>query len=414
MTKIKNEQFGANAYTWVAGSMILQSLLSAPAVAFMGFLSQPHRLGRRAVMLLLSMCSVVSIGVPLITLNAYTIVATQTLMSCFAAGAVPAGMLQILFAWTTDWCQMEDKMKYFGLLCGGLLGATALSPFIPIMLGIRTDAGLCTLAAGIKLASPLFIASVFPKGVPSLRPLTPASLTRRFSASPALSDSGNGLSGSGAGFCAKAYAKICAALKYLFGTRCLATTVYIMVNFCDAAVQDTVGIFLMRVVGVTQHELIAFLVVGWASGFVVQCLLTPAFSSCGVDPRNLLLAGLFSMVFFFGAYAFVTNPLVLLAMMPVGSFGIVSVLATQAIISGASSESEVPRDQGVLMGVLGGLKLLASCVGPLVLVGCANSWRSFPPCLRFPGVGFAFLSLFMIVALAFAVLLRRQKPRSTS
>jgi len=420
LTKMKTDQFGENAYWLVTGSMVLQSLLGFPSLILCGFLSQPHRMGRKAVVLLLALLSTLVCAIPVFTSDAYIIVGVQTFLSCFAVGSSPTGLFTVVSAWITDWCRPEDKMTYFGILTGTLFGAISIAPFLPKLLHITGgDAAVFQFSALFKIASPVFIAVVFPRDVPTLDALPVASLARRFSASPGFLQTervqerqafdNNG----GARFRFKPWGNISASLKYLFKQSLYPTVIYIMVNFSDAAVQDSIGVFLMKERGFTPDDLNAIIAMIGISGFVAQCLFLPVMNTCGVDPRTLLVPAVLAMVLHFGAYAFLESKLLLIVWEPIGAFGYVAVISTQTLVSGASSDGMLPRDQGTLLGTLGGLKMLASCIGPLVLAGATSSWRSLPPPLNWPGVGFAFLMFFMTGAMVLSIALRCQK-RSAS
>lgn len=415
LTKLKTDQFGADAYWIVTGSMVLQSLLSFPALAVCGYLSQPHRYGRKTILLWLSCLSTVACIIPALTLNAYIIVASQTLLACFAVGQGSSGIFTVMSAWATDWCKPEDKMTYFGILMGCLFGTISIAPLVPKLFHIEEEQALFQFGALVKLASPVFIAVVFPKNTPVLGDLPEASLARRFSASPRFLNAERGQAAQREaalvdGEPTKTPCKnISAALKYLLKESGAPTMIYIMINFSDAAVQDSIGIFLMKERHFTQDDFAVLMSMIGISGFAAQAVFVPLMNKCGVDPRTVLMPAVFAMVVHFGCYAFLDSKSLLIGLEPIGAFGYVAVISTQSLISGSLSDGVLPRDQGTLLGTLNGLKMLASCVGPFVLAGATSTWKSLPAPLNFAGVGFAFLSIFMVFAFLLSIALRCQK-----
>lgn len=415
--KLQTDQFGQDSYWIVNNSKMLQSVLSLPAVALCGYLSQPHRFGRKRVLLCLACFSTVLNAIPVITLNAYVITLAQTVMSCLGccSGSAANALFPIVIAWTTDWCKPENKMSYFGIIMGAMFGGISIGPILPALLHIQTPSGIFMLAATMKLAGPMCIALLFPASVPSLGPITPSSLARRFSASPRFLSTPEPAESRLAGGSRKKMCKhICSSLAYMFKSHPSATLIYSMVSFCDTAVQDSVAVFLTRERGFTQDDLNALISVIGMSGFVAQCFVMPVVNACGAEPCVVLLIAVLAMVAHFCCYAFLSNKLLLILSEPAGALGYAAIISATTIISGESKEDEPPRDQGTLMGSLAGLKTLASIVGPLVLAGSTSNWKRFPKPLDWPGVGFAFLALVMVLATFLAMLLCCKRIRRKS
>lgn len=405
-SKLFKEQFGDNAYWLTTGSMILQAILSVPGIALAGYLSQPHRFGRKAVMLYLCLISTLINAVPAMTSNAYIILYVQTAGALVGCDKMNSGMFITVISWCTDWCRPKDKALYFAIFQGCLFGTVSISPHIPAFVGIPSSHQhtVFLLSAVTKILGPLFIIGIFPRSVPGASgPPSPSAMHRRFSMSPTNTaptpEPENNSDEHGS---KKTLRHVGKSLKYIFGTHFVATMVYILINFCDSAVQDSVALFLMKERHLSVDDLNMLITIIGLGGFGLQTIGVPIFAKCGMSPQVLLVIGVVAMVGHFAIYAWIPDKEYLIALEPLGSLGYVAVIAAMAIVSGASEEEEIPRDQGTLLGVLSGLKLLASCVGPLLLAGLTTNWQQLPAPFNWAGVGFALLAAIMLIACAMA------------
>lgn len=388
ISQLQKDQFGNDAY-WIANiSMILQSLASAPCLALCGYLSQPHRYGRKNVMLTLLCISIISSVTPVITQNAYIIVGVQTGLAFAGIDKNSSTVLMLLMAWCTDWCRPEDKTKYFAIVLGSVFAAIALSPFVPRLFGIEDTEGIFMCSAAVRLAAPLVFALIFPKQMSMSQapqsPVTPA-------ASLGVKN---------------ACQHICSSAKYLFTRQFTPTVLYLMVNFTDAASNDSCTLFLMKERHFEVADTNIMVMMAGAFGFFLICIGVPALTACGVKPQTMLLVAVCSMSLHFAVYAFVLNKTAILALEPLSSLGYVALIAATAIVSGESDDAELPRDQGTLMGVFNAMKLIASCVGPLLLASMISAYKSFPVPFNFSGIGFVVLSMIMLVGVGMGLHLR--------
>jgi len=399
------EQFGNEVYWISTGSQIVQSLLGAPALAWLGYLSQPQRLGRRHVILLSIVASTVSTAVPALTKNAYIIISTQTLLALVGAGQMSSGLSSVISAWTTDWCPPFEKAKYFGITQGAMFGTFAVAPLLGGALQWLTGLDIFVAAFALKLLGPLYVLLLFPRDlVRGTEALTPTNMQQASSMA----------SGQRSSFMVcKAMKQTMAAIKFLWSHHFAVSCCYMMINFTDAAVQDTIMLFLVKERHFKQHQVSLVIAVIGIAGCGIQCLGFPAAQKIGIPMEPLLLLSIVCMVAHFAFYSFVTDPMMIIFLEPIGAFGYVATVASMAITSGLGpSTAADAHDQGTLLGVLGGLRMIASCVGPLLIASLNTYWQSFPYPFHWAGVGFGCQALIMLPAVMLSAKLSLKARRN--
>eukprot|EP00929_Paragymnodinium_shiwhaense_P093988 TRINITY_DN5433_c0_g3_i1.p1 TRINITY_DN5433_c0_g3~~TRINITY_DN5433_c0_g3_i1.p1 ORF type:complete len:513 (-),score=80.99 TRINITY_DN5433_c0_g3_i1:165-1703(-) len=404
------DQFGEHAYWYNTASQVLQSLLSAPAIAYAGYLSQPHRWGRKAVAMYLVLMSSISMGVLLVTEDAYTILGFQLLLAILGAPSMNLGLITVMTAWVTDWCKAEDKLKYFAVLQGSLFGMMAVAPMVTNAIRQTTDLhGLFFAANLLKLSGPFFLVFLFPS-FGSLEPLTPASLRRMFTASN-LDNIPEGDEEAAPSTTKKTMREVVRALKHLYDHHFWETGVYLILNFSDMAVQDIIATFLQKERGMTEAQLGGVIALMGACGFFFQTIGVPVAARFDVNMKALLTVSTVATILHFLSYAVFTQASWLVASTPLGSFGAVALIAAQTLISGVDKEGR-HKDQGTLFGTLSGLRMVASCTGPIITAALASNWQTFDPPFNFAGISFAVLVVVTLPALAMALVLQCDRRRT--
>mmetsp|Transcript_53664 Transcript_53664/g.106819 ORF Transcript_53664/g.106819 Transcript_53664/m.106819 type:complete len:237 (-) Transcript_53664:394-1104(-) len=197
----------------------------------------------------------------------------------------------------------------------------------------------------------------------------------------------------------KALSHITKALRFLLSKRFAATFCYVAINFADSAVQDIVLLFLKKERHFGPMEVSAIIAMIGGAGCVIQCFGVPAADMIRIRTESMLFVGVVCMAAHFAIYAWVTSAIMIVILEPIGSMGYVATVASMALVSGVdASDAAEARDQGTLLGVLSGLRMIASCVGPLLVAGLSTNWQTLPRPFNWPGVSFATLSVLMIPA----------------
>lgn len=409
--KLYTDQFGQDAYWLTTLGQIGCSLLCTPGQAYYGYLSQPHRWGRKRVLLFVSLLGLIPTASLIVTTNAYYNLSIKLAVACLGADSNGGGLLLVLLAWTTDWCKPDDKAKYFSILVGCLFGTVAFTPFVPKIVGIHTPHSIFVLSAGASLASLACVALVFPKAVPGLEDATPTMASRQFSMSGGFAQGAASAPPEQQTTRPTAARNFRASLAYLFGPRREATLVYLILNFCDTAAMGSIFIFLLKERHFTVDDMNLLMCVVGVFGFFIQSLGVPALRTCGTRTEALLTVGVGAMCLHFAVYAFVANKLLIIALEPLGALGYVAPIAGLALVSGSADTDAIPRDQGSLIGVLSACKVVASCVGPLLLALCNSTYKYYPYPINWPGFGFSVLVVLLFVALLLSIKLLRHKEQ---
>jgi hypothetical protein len=418
ISEIYKNSFGKNAYWYNNAATVLQGVLAAPSMAISGNLSQPHRFGRKWVLLFLSF-SLVAYQAIVCTQHAYVIVTCYVLLGLF--GGV-YGTLNVLTAWCTDWCDPELKVKGFAVLQGCMFGAVSLGPMLAV--AIKKGAGdhyvptLFGTALVISLCLPLYLFCIFPRRqlTQELESDATPSLRRRFSMDPSprlQADSGSTVD------TMKPFRDMRNTCRQLFRDHCLVVLVFIIVNFVDTALTSNAILFLNEERHLSQEKLNALISCLGVFGFVVQCIGVPFASDCGMSQYTMLFISVLATVAHLAVYAGVSDGNTIVLLEPLGSFAYVIGIAATAIVSGVPSLGGEPaKDQGTLVGVFSAFKALATCVSPILLAACTTQWREFPPPFNVAGIGFWILTALTCPAIPLAALAmcrnRSRKGRNTA
>lgn len=416
LTEIYKDGFGDEAY-WASNiANMMNSLVSAPALALAGHYSQPHRIGRKLVLLINAMFFVAFFGVCCLTRNAYVI---ATMYVFLGIGGGLNGVVTVIFAWVTDWAEPEAKTKYFAIIQGFAFAAVTLGPMIAIV--VKETAGdayatvLFGVALGLSFASPLYILLCFPKntlpvGVEEVD--TPA-LRRRFSMNPSPPSSPQAGPAEPTEGLVKVARDMRKTTTWLFRQYAAVTITYIVVNFADTALQSNALLYLNKERHFDQVSLNTLVFMLGITSFVVQCVGVPVASDCGVSQYTMLVVSVLATVAHIGVYAGVTEHTTLILLEPLGSFAYIISISATGIVSGVPSLGGEPaRDQGTLLGVLSGFKTLATCVSPVLLAATTTHWRDFPAPFNVAGIGFWILVVLMVPAVPLASLAWIQHRRS--
>eukprot|EP00929_Paragymnodinium_shiwhaense_P093987 TRINITY_DN5433_c0_g2_i3.p1 TRINITY_DN5433_c0_g2~~TRINITY_DN5433_c0_g2_i3.p1 ORF type:complete len:255 (-),score=52.24 TRINITY_DN5433_c0_g2_i3:648-1412(-) len=201
------------------------------------------------------------------------------------------------------------------------------------------------------------------------------------------------------------------AMKHLYDHHFWETGVYVILNFSDNAVQDIVMTFLQKERELSEAQLGSVIALMGACGFVFQTIGVPMAARCNVRMSTLLTVSTVATLLHFAAYAFITQAGWILAATPLGSFGYVAMIAAQTLISGVDKEGR-HKDQGTLLGTLSGLKMVASCTGPIITAALASNWQTFDRPFNFAGVSFAVLVVVTLPALGMALVLQCSRKKT--
>lgn len=193
---------------------------------------------------------------------------------------------------------------------------------------------------------------------------------------------------------------MCASVNYLFKYHFVAVFCYCVVNFTDVAASDNGNIFLQKERGFTRQQTQLCTAMLGLGGWLMQCVFVPLLTFCKFDEYLLLTIGTSFTFLHIGAYAYLTDPGMFMALEPFGCFPHVVTLTVASIVSGARTDCDSgPRDQGTLLGTLTALKMIASSVSPFVLEYFTKSWRSFSGVMHDPGFGFALMAVLLVPAI---------------
>uniref|UniRef100_A0A0G4I943 Major facilitator superfamily (MFS) profile domain-containing protein n=1 Tax=Chromera velia CCMP2878 TaxID=1169474 RepID=A0A0G4I943_9ALVE len=134
ITELYNEQFGSNVYSILVGVDIFVNLLSLLPTAVLGRLSEPSRLGRKSVLMWISLGVSIPNLICYFTSDTRLYLAAQLALSTTGARAFSVSPT-ILIAWITDWAPGDVRTQLFGLVyagmsVGSLCGNTAASFFL--------------------------------------------------------------------------------------------------------------------------------------------------------------------------------------------------------------------------------------------------------------------------------------------
>jgi len=406
LTNIYKDGFGEWAYWGNNIANLLNAVVSAPALALAGHFSQPHRFGRRAILLAnaLFFCG---FFLCCLTMNAYTISFAYVGLGLFGG---LNGSITVIFAWITDWAEPEAKVKYFAIVQGFAFAAVTAGPFIAIVVkeafGDQYAPVLFRIALGSSLASPLYILAVFPKtSFPDgVIPDDTPSLRRRFSMNPSpRSSPQDGPSEESREGVVKVARDMKKMTQWMFKQYPAVATTYIITNFADTALQSNALLYLNEERGFDQVSLNTLIFALGFTSFFVQCFGVPVATHCGISQYCLLFVSVLATIAHIGVYAGVTVHAVIILLEPLGAFAYIISIAGTGIISGVPSLGGVPvKDQGTLLGVLTAFKTLATCVSPILLAATTTHWRQFPSPFNVAGIGFWILVVLMLPAVPLA------------
>jgi len=393
LTRFQKQQLGDSAYYVSNAAAVAQSLLSAVGLTVLGYMSQPHRVGRKRLMLFLTLLASGYSAVPIFTHNVWMIILAKTILQVF--GGLYC-VLNIIIAWTTDWCAPESKVKFFAVYSGAVFGGGALGTSIAsTVLSSLGTMGLFTCAFCIQLACPIYIVIAFPgpwkrtldvAASPSMSMPTLRSAAWRANAQKVMRDARG-------------------AIRYLWRAHHLVFMCYLMVSFVDTAVGDQAVLFLAKELHFAGYEQNLVITILGVSSIIVQCIVVPCATNCGLSQYMMFCIGVLATWGHVAVYAVATNPSTFYILEPLGAFACMATACASGILSGLPSTGvEPPDDQGILFGALNALKIIASSVSPIVSAALTSSWREFPFPLDVPGLGFCALCLLMAPAIPMSIL----------
>ena len=153
---------------------------------------------------------------------------------------------------------------------------------------------------------------------------------------------------------------------------------------------------------------ISLTIYGLCFAIVQGVLVRPAITRLG--ERNTVILGFGFEIFAMSFIAFVSNGMMLMAMTPIASLGVLSQPALQAIMSRRISDDM----QGALQGVLSSLHAVAMIVTPLVMTSLLSLFSRPSMPVYFPGAPFLLAAMMVVACLIIFMRLRNLLENPTS
>jgi len=189
------------------------------------------------------------------------------------------------------------------------------------------------------------------------------------------------------------------ALSYLWEAHPKVLLVFIIISFSDKAVTSEAVLYIKQALHFTALQQNYVIMILGSSSVVVQVILIPLMTSLGINQYFLLLVCVMATWAHIATYAFVSSPVAFYCLEPLGGFCYAALSCAIGIISGVPSTGAQPfKDQGILLGTVQSIQVLATPVSPLVAGALTSSWHNFAPPFNFAGIGFATMSAIMLPA----------------
>lgn len=416
ISTVVGEQLGDSALLCNNIAYVICSVFSLYVCPAYGYISQPHRCGRKWILILISLLNIVYVAGVVFSNSAVWILVSKVLVGMLGGGFPSPSHLATVKAWATDWVPSHQKAIAFGFVSGSLTGGMLVGG----LLASRNQSHDLTLyiAFGISVANPIILALVFPSSVsrgataaamshdapgeiqeelngPRDVDIQPRAIQRRFTIRLTRAD---GTDDQEVGRVAKAYRDTMFVIHFLFELpQRWAFIVFILMGLMDTGVHDSFMLFLRSERGFTENDLNHLPVIAGCTGIFTQFLLVPLLQTCGFTLSFMMILGSLSGIGSCLVFAFVTDKGLILAFaQPLCSAGYVAVVASLATISKVGGPAA--QNQGLLIGVATGVETLMAAPGPLGLAVILRNYESLPQPFNFAGFGFVICAVILLPA----------------
>lgn len=375
-THLATQQLGDDVYKAVNVSDVVASLITFAVSGVIGELSQPKRLGRKGMVLFLSIVEAVPIAVLHITHDYVLFLKFRMAMSFVGISRATEGlsMQPVVLSWVTDWATEEQKLSVFSLLSGGVFVFYAIGPLISGLLmhsGLAEMSQVLSFTLVIRLVQPLVVLLVFPSdvetktlamnykrlasrvngGASDLSTPADAPFSRELTGGHL---SVNNLSG-----------VQCRAWGYLLRQHTDVVFVSLLLTLVGKAILKNFPIFMGKELGAATHQIFYLLGVACALSIVMQIMVVPRINSrFRPSPTLVLLVCTFAQLVQLAVMAEATDILWFWATVFLTGVIITADPVVQTVV--AASGEDGGLSQGAKQGALSGMRIAAACFGPLV------------------------------------------------
>jgi hypothetical protein len=380
-TSLATRQLGEDVYKAINIADVVASMITFAVSGVIGELSQPKRLGRKGMVLFLSIVEAVPIAALHITHDYVLFLKLRMGMSFVGISRATEGlsMQPVVASWITDWATEEQKLSVFSLLTGGIFVFYAIGPLVS---GVLMQSGMATMdhilfvTLVIRLLQPLVVFFIFPsdaetkalgkqqrqlsqkekKSVTDSGLSTPAdarAFSREISTGMETLQTASDLSG-----------VQCRAWMYLLGQHTEVVCVSLLLTLVGKAFIKNFPIFISKELGFETYYV--FYLVGSACSvsILTQIVAVPRMNRrFKPSPFLMLLVCTMAQIMHMAVLAEATNPWWYWATIFLPGVIITADPVVQTAVATSGEAGGI--SQGAKQGALSGMRIAAACFGPL-------------------------------------------------